>query len=212
MEKNEKFKAPLSFKVIFILNEIIFWLFSLVAVLAIVFAMLVFTGVFKEDMQLHVHLPVAFDTEEVGFLMSNHTASDVQLVEAYGKLHLIDTPLHLARLIMIPILLVIGIGFFMLFIFRLFIRNVRKGLIFEIKNIKLLRILAFSLLGFWMFWRTYDWLVGVMLEKRLHFGTINVSTDTQGHNALLISALVLWVMTHIFIKGRQLQEEQSLTI
>ena len=208
----EKYKAPLSFKVIHILNEIIFWLFSLVTLLAFVFAILVFAGVFREGMQLHVNLPVAFDTEEVGYIVTNDIPSRVQLVEAYGKVHFIDTPINIARLYMLPLLIVVSMMFTMMFIFRKFIRNVRKGIIFEIKNIKLLRMLAIGLLTFWTFWRTYDWISGMILEKRLNFSTISLSTATQDHNVLLISSLVLWVLSHIFIQGMKLNEENSLTI
>lgn len=207
-----KFKAPLSIKVIYILNEIVFWLFSLICVLALVFVILVSFGVFKEGMQLHVNLPVAFNTEEIGFLMVNNTPTNVQLVEAYGSIHLIDTPLYLSRAFMLPILIVLGTMFFLIYTFRRFIRNVRKGIIFEINNIKLLRILSLGMLGFWIFWKSYDWFVGFWMEKRLHFGTIDISNDTQGHVVLLISSLGLWVLSHIFISGMKLNEENSLTI
>ncbi len=208
----EKFKAPLSFKIIHILNEIIFWLFSGVTFLTLVFAALVLAGVFKQDLQLHVNLPVAFDNEEIGYIVANQTPSKVQIVKAWGDIHYIDTPLAIARLYMIPMIIVIGMIFSLLYIFRKFIRNVRKGIIFEIYNIKLLRILAIGLVLFWMFWRTYDWVSGEILEKRLHFATIEFSTDIQGHNFLVISALILWLLSHIFIQGMKLQEESSLTI
>lgn len=208
----EKYKAPLSFKVIHILTEIIFWLFSFATLAVLVFAILVYAGVFREGMQLHVNLPVAFNTEEVGYIVNNDIPTKVQLVEAYGKVHFIDTPINIARLYMLPMLIVGSLMFAMMVIFRKFIRNVRKGIIFEIKNIKLLRILAIGLLTFWTLWRTYDWLTGMILEKRLNFSTISISTATQGHNVLLISSLVLWVLSHIFIQGMKLQEESSLTI
>lgn len=207
-----KFKAPLSFKIIFILNEIIFWLFNLVSVLAVVLIILILTGVFKEDLQLHVGLPVAFDAEEIGFLMANNTPVNVQLVEAYGDIHLIDTPQNLSKLFTIPLLIVVGVIYFLIYTFRKFIRNVRRGIIFEINNIKLLRVLSLGLLGFWLFWKFYDWFVGMMMVKRLHFGTIELSNETQGHMVLLLSSLVLWVLSHIFIQGMKLHEENSLTI
>lgn len=208
----EKFKAPLSFKVIHILNEIIFWLFCCVTFMTVIFAILVLSGVFKEDMQLHVNLPVAFDNEEIGYIVANQTPSQVQIVKAYGDIHFIDTPHQIAKLYMIPMVLVIGLIFTLLFIFRKFIRNVRKGIIFEIYNIKLLRMLAIGLIIFWMFWRTYNWVVGEILEKRLHFATISFTTDIKAYNFLVISALILWLLSHIFIQGMKLQEESSLTI
>ncbi|MEE4114537.1 MAG: DUF2975 domain-containing protein [Marinilabiliaceae bacterium] len=208
----EKFKAPISFKIIFILNEIIFWLFNLVCLFGLVFIILVIAGVFKEDMQLHVNLPVAFNTQEIGYLTVNNTPTNVQLVEAYGSIHLIDTPLYLTRLFMIPLSMILAAMYFMLYTFRRFIRNMKKGIIFEAGNIKLLRILALSMLIFWQLWKTYDWLVGVWFEHRLNFGTIEITRETEGHIVLLICSLVLWVMSHVFSRGLILQEDQSLTI
>lgn len=208
----EKFKAPISFRIIYVLNEVIFWLISLVSVLAVVFVILVFAGVFKEDMQLHVNLPVAFNTQEIGYLTANSVASSVQLVEAYGSIHLIDTPLHLSRPFMFPLLFVVGSMFFALYTFRKFIRNVRNGIIFESGNIKYLRILSITMLGFWLFWQTYCWVVGWWFEKRLNFGTIEITREIQNQNGFLLASLILWVLSHIFIKGIQLQEDQSLTI
>jgi hypothetical protein len=207
----EKFKAPLSIKIIFILNEVVFWLFNLACVAALVLATLVLAGVLDE-MQLHVSLPVAFNTEEVGYITVNGQVSNVQLVEGYADIHFIDTPLHISRPFMFPVLLVCGILYFMLFTFRKFIRNVRRGTIFEMNNIKLLRVLSFGLLGFWFFWKLYDWIVGNLIGDRLRFGTIEITEQTQNHNAILIFSIVLWALSHIFIQGMKLKDENKLTI
>jgi len=207
----EKFKAPLSIKIIYILNEIVFWLFNVVCVAALLLATLVLAGVFDE-MQLHVRLPVAFNTEEVGYITVNSQVSNVQLVEAYGDIHFIDTPSHISRPFMGPILLVLGIFYFMLFTLRRFIKNVRRGIIFEMDNIKLLRLLSFGLLGFWFFWKLYDWIVGNLIGDRLRFGTIEITEKVQNHTGLLLFSIVLWALSHIFIQGMKLKEENSLTI
>ena len=73
--------------------------------MTVIFAILVLSGVFKEDMQLHVNLPVAFDNEEIGYIVANQTPSQVQIVKAYGDIHFIDTPHQIAKLYMIPMVI-----------------------------------------------------------------------------------------------------------
>ena len=208
----EKFKAPLSFRIIHIVNEIIFWLFSALSVVAVIFAILVLTGVISDDLQLRVGLPVSFTPKEIGYLTVNSTPVSVQLVEAHGSIHLIDTPGYLAKPFMAPLLFVVAALFFMLYTFRRFIRNMKNGLIFETGNIKLLRLLSFSVIGFWFFWNLYEWLVGLWFSNRLEFGTVELVGEMPDHGILLLGALVLWVLSHIFMKGMELQEEQKLTI
>lgn len=208
----EKVKTPVSIRIIFILNEIIFWLFNLAAIAAVVIAFLVFLNFFGDDLQLQVKLPVAFQANLDGVLMQDNSSLNVRLLDAYGEIQFIDTPLSLARLFMIPLLLVVGGMYFMLSIFRRFIRNVNRGLIFEARNIRRLRVLAFSLLVFWVFWIIYDILMLLFIARDLHFATLEMLNKTQPHATLLIFALVLWALSHIFLRGLKLEEEASLTI
>ncbi len=210
----EKPKTALSIRIIFILNEIIFWLFNIVTVLALVLVFLVFINFFREGNQLdlQVRLPVAFSTNLDGMLIGENSSTAVQLLEAYGDIKFPGTPKTISKLFMIPLLLVVGMMYFMLFIFRKFIWSVNRGVIFEFKNIRRLRILALSLLGFWFFWKAYDYVVMITVARRLHFGTIEFTNTTQSHIVLLIFSLVLWVLSHIFLKGLKLEEETRLTI
>ncbi len=209
METN---KSPLSIKIIFILNEFIFWLFNLVALLAVVAAFLVFINFFGDELDLQVRLPVAFNANLDGVLVAENSSTEVQLVEAYGEIKFPGTPSAIARYFMIPLLLLVGAMYFMLFIFRKFIRSVNRGIIFELENIRRLRILALSLLAFWVFWHVYDYLVMITIARNLHFGTIEFTNSTQSYAVLLIFSLVLWALSHIFLRGLKLEEERSLTI
>ncbi|MBN1386995.1 MAG: DUF2975 domain-containing protein [Bacteroidales bacterium] len=208
----EKAKTPVSIRIIFIMNEIIFWLFNLAALGAVVIAFLVFINHFGDDLQLQIKLPVAFNADLDGVLMRENSSVNVHLVDAYGEIQFVDTPLRIARVFMIPLLLAVGAMYFMLFIFRKFIWSVNRGVIFETKNIRRLRVLALSLLAFWVFWVVYDLLIMVFIASNLHFGTIDMINKTQSHATLLIFSLVLWALSHIFLKGLKLEEETSLTI
>ena len=116
----EKTKTALSIRIIFILNEIIFWLFNLIAVLALVLIFLVLLDFFGEGRQLdlQVRLPVAFSTDLDGVLIGENSSTAVQILEAYGDIKFPGTPPTVAKLFMLPLLLVLGIMYFMLFIFR----------------------------------------------------------------------------------------------
>jgi len=208
----ERFIAPLSIKIIYVLNEIIFWLFSLVLVGAIVFSVVILAGGLKNDLQLHAGLPIAFNSDATGFIMAANTAYDVQIVEAYGKLHFINTPPYIAKRFVITMLFACGIMFFILFTIRMFMRNVRKGLIFEYKNIRLLRRLSYILLGFWGFTKLYSWMMMKFVVSKLHIGTVEFSNQYQNFNYLLIISLFIWALSHIFIVGQKLREENTLTI
>jgi len=52
----------------------------------------------------------------------------------------------------------------------------------------------------------------IIIVRNLHFGTIEFTNDTQSHVVLLIFSLVLWALSHIFLRGLKLEEETSLTI
>jgi len=208
----EKIKTPISIRIIFILNEIIFWLFNLVSVLAIVAAFLVTFNAFGEGLQLQISLPVSFNADIDGALIKDNFSTEVRIVEAYGDIMFPGTPPGIARPFMLAMLIVIGAMYFMLFVFRKFIRSVNRGVIFESKNIRRLRILALSLLGFWFLWHVYDFLVKILIANHLNLGAIEITGGMRSHAILLIFSLVLWVLSQIFLKGLKLEEEASLTI
>jgi len=208
----EKTKTALSIRVIFILNEIIFWLFNLVALAVIVIVFLVFINHFGEDLQLQIRLPNAFNANLDGVLIGENSSTNVRLVEAFGEIQFVNTPLWIARPFMVVLLLVVGAMYFMLFTFRKFMWSVNRGIIFDLNNIRRLRILALSLLSFWFFWVVYDILVMILIARNLNFGTIDMINKTQSHAILLIFSLILWALSHIFLKGLKLEEETSLTI
>jgi len=208
----ENFKAPLSIRIIFVVNEIIFWLFGLVVAAALVFAVIIWCGGFKEDMQLHVNLPVEFSSKETGLFIRGNSPVKVELVELTGNLHLIDTPHDLSSLFAIAMVVMTGIMFYMLFTFRVFMHNVRSGIIFNLINIRQLKIISIGLFVIWIMAKLYAYLMWLLVVRRLNFGTIDFSNNQRGFILLLFCSLFLWVLSHIFKKGVQLQEENSLTI
>ncbi len=207
MEANKK---PLSIKVIYWITNIIFWLFSVVSVLAIAIAVVLLFNL--GDLQLHTGIPISIDVLEKGTLDINNTISNVRFVEMYGKLHFIDTPAFIGRIYGGFILTMLGIFFFIFFTFRKFINNVFKGMYFDSKNISLLKRISYSLIGVWILTVFYAYFQYFFIVKQLEFSSIEISGNIQTYPITLLIALFIWVLSHIFIKGSELQEENNFTI
>ncbi len=208
MEANKK---PLSIKVIYWVTNIIFWLFTVVSVLAVAVAIALMFNLFGNT-QLHTGIPVAVDILEQGKLEINNTITNVKFVEMYGKLHFIDTPAFLGRIYSIFIFIILGLFFFILLTFRRFINNVYKGIYFEINNIALLKRISYTLIGVWTFTVFYAYFQYYYIVKHLEFSSVKISGDIQTYPVILLFALFIWVLSHIFMKGCKLQEENNFTI
>lgn len=46
----------------------------------------------------------------------------------------------------------------------------------------------------------------------LQFDTIEIISDVQTFPAILLGALFIWVLSHIFMKGCELQDETNFTV
>jgi len=57
------------------------------------------------------------------------------------------------------------------------------------------------------------WLFSVFLfGKNMNFDTIEFTSDVSTYPVILLVALFIWVLSHIFIKGCELHDEHELTI
>ena len=102
--------------------------------------------------------------------------------------------------------------FYLVWVFKKFITNVKNGSTFNIENIKILKKLAYGLVTLWVFTIIYMKIFYYYIGTRVEFENIRISSDTNNYGGLLIVALMIWVLAHIFIKGLELQEEKDLTI
>ncbi|NQU88688.1 MAG: DUF2975 domain-containing protein [Mariniphaga sp.] len=208
----EKYKAPISFKIIYYVTAIIYYLSAFACLIAFGLTMLILTGILKNGLQLHVLMPVEFDLLEIGNLYMNSSNIKVEIVEAVGKVHFIDTPLFLARWISLALIFVVTGGFYILDLFWKFIKNVKNGIIFEFENIRLLKKIGFGLMGLWLYLIIYSQILKYTIAKWLEFDDVSITGDDRNYVALLLFGLFIWVLSHIFIKGSELEEENKLTI
>jgi len=210
----ESIKSPLSIRIIYWLTSFSLVMMIIVSLAAIVFNFMLYTKFFEGDsnMQLHTDLPVKVDFLEIGKLRLNNQSVDVQLVEATSRIHFFNTPLFITRKVAPVIFLLVSGVVYMIWIFRNFIKNVKNGEIFNIKNITLLKHLSYGMVGLWLFTVVYMRIFYYYIVKNLEFENVRITEEIPNHSGLLFTALLIWVLAHIFITGLKLQEEKDLTI
>ena len=205
-----KTQQVLSIKIIYWITNLTFWLYSFIAVVMLFFAIALFFSFFN-DLQLNIGLPVSINFIEKGSLSISNTPIGVELVEMFGQVHFINTPVFIGKIYSIFLLGIIIFTFYISFTFKKFISNVYKGAYFEFQNIILLKNIAYALLGIWIFSIVYAYFQYYYIARNLQFENLVVG-DVKTSPEILLIALFIWVLSHIFQKGLELQEENNLTV
>ncbi len=205
-------KTPLSIKIIYWFTNFIVGLIALVLVVMVAINILLYTDVLGEDVQLHIELPGTIDLKETGYFNLPDQKVEVELVEVSGKIHFINTPPKITRKLMPVIFIAIGFVGFLTWTFRKFIKNVKDGNIFTLKNIALLKRIAYGLVAFWLFEVIYMRIAFYYISQKLEFENLQVRSEFTDQSWVLFVALLIWVLAHIFMTGVKLKEEADLTI
>lgn len=205
-------KAPLSIRIIYVLTEISFVLSVLITLVIILFSLLVYTGNFKKDFKFHVNMPVEINVLDIGNFNFNESRWEVEIVEAKGKIHFIDIAPVLKKWFVSALLIAMSFLLLMMWNFRNFMLNIKKGMYFEVKNIRYLKYIAFTLLGLWIYTRIYMDIFYRRIVQNFQFEHIELTCEKEDYNAVLIAALFLYMLAHIFTQGSKLTEEAKLTI
>lgn len=208
----EEKKTPTSFHVIYWIMNIITGLFALVCIGVIVFYVMSWTDFFGDDLQLHVDLPGQVNFIESGTMQYAEGEINVELVEANSKIHFVNTPMSLARKFTYMLMGVCAFMFYILWTFRQFVANVRSGEVFTINNILMLQNISYVLVGFWVYVIVTRRVTYYLVTSRLGFENVEIISEFNYYPWILMSALFLWVLSHIFMRGLRLREEQDLTI
>ncbi|MCD4731370.1 MAG: DUF2975 domain-containing protein [Bacteroidales bacterium] len=205
-------KTPLSIKIIYWFTQVIFGLFLLVCLAIIAFNVLLFTDFFGNDLQLHTRFPVKVNILETGNLYLNKINIKVELVEGITQIHFFNTPLFLARWFGSALIMVAAVFMYILISFRSFISNVKKQVIFVEDNIQHLKNISYAFLILWVFAIVYVRIMYQAIGKNVEFKHVEILHDYPNFAGLLMLALFIWVLSHIFMTGVKLQEEQNLTV
>ena len=203
--------VPTSIKIIYYITHIVFWLFVMAAILALGFSTAFSFGLFEKP-QLHVGIPFAMNVLETGSLKLYDVQMPVEMKDLYGKVHFIDTPLLIGRVYSIFLLVILIFAGYIMWIIRKFITNVYHGIYFHTANIRLLKNIAYSFAGIWVFIVAYAIFQYFFLVKHFKFETVEFTNNIDTSPQILLAALFIWVLSHIFMQGCKLQEENNYTI
>lgn len=205
-------KTPLSINIIYWLTQFIFGLLLFICGAAIVFNVMLFTDFFGNDLQLHTRFPVKVNILETGSLFLNGKNINVELVDGITQIHFINTPLFLARWIGTALMLACFVILYITFSFRKFIINVKKRIIFVEDNIQHLKNMAYGILGLWFMTIVYMRIMFQVIGSKVEFEQVEITEDYPIFAGLLMVALFIWILSHIFMMGVKLQDEQNLTV
>ena len=208
----ETLKTPLSIKILYWLSNVIMVLFVIICTATILFNILLYTDFFGNDLQLHTQFPVEVSFLETGNLELEKGNIKVELVDATSKIHFFNTPTYLAKRFGLVIIFVMSLGFYLTWLLRKFLKNIKNGIIFEIKNLSILKQMAYGIFGLWLFTIIYSRIFYYYIAKNIVFENIEISEQLSSYPGMLMLAIFIWVLSHIFITGVKLQKEQNLTI
>ncbi|RLD20769.1 MAG: hypothetical protein DRI71_09950 [Bacteroidetes bacterium] len=205
-------KAPISVRIIHVLSVIVFWILVVITAASFVFNILLQTNAIGGDFQLRIALPVTFEVEEVGKAQLFDTINDVRIEEATGQLHIVNTPVRFSKIVLRILFAVVAIVLFMTWKFKMFITNIKDGLIFDASNINNLKHIAYGILILWLLTKVYMEVFYHTFVKFVEFHSVTLANDVTNENNMIVIALLLWVLAHIFMKGVEMKKEQDLTV
>jgi len=205
-------KNSLSIRIIYWLTQISFWLFVAVFIGAFAFNIALQLELLGDKMQIHAGLMSEVKYTEKGSLYLFGQNQEVEFVEGTGKVHFINTNVVIAKWIGGLMLGIVSIFLYIFLMFKRFIGNVYRGDIFERFNIQMLQKMAYGLAGLWFFMIIYSRLFYYVVAKHIEFEHLEITGEMESYSYVLFIALFLWVLSHIFMTGVKLKDEQNLTV
>jgi len=170
-------------------------------------------GIWGDDVELNTEIPFKVSVIETGTIDYLGQEVKVKFVDANGKFQFKDTPPIVKRSNTIPMFVIFPMMFWIVSLFHRFITNVYNGKIFEKTNFKLLQKLGLALGILWLFAVVYIHLMKYFFFGEIQFLTIEFVVERgKWFSELFVAALFIYTLSHVFLKGLELQEENELTI
>jgi len=208
-------KAPRSIYVIYGIVNLFFWLGVIIIFGLMVDTVLFYTGV-RNDVGLSGRtLPVNIKILETGQLYHENKNYTLKLKTITENIEVVNPPRFIIKKSVLVNLLIFLISLYLIWVFRKFVKNVKNGETFSIKNISLLKRIAYVLVGSWFVNTIYAQFLYFYITDHVKFTQIHILNSGFLYNLnidLLWQALIIWVLAHIFITGLKLKQEKDLTI
>ena len=204
--------VPLSIRIIFWITEVIYFLSVLLALGALVVLIWSRFAEIPDSFNLVIQSPFVYELEETGSMVMNGVEYPLTLTKINGRIGFPNTPPQIVQWTLISVWIVCTLLFMTVRSIRLFIREIRKGHYFDSKNVGRLKHVALWVLSIWLFTRIYMYSLSEFLPDSLQLpGLQRIAMYDPGSNEIFI-VLFLWVLSHIFQKGMELQQDNELTV
>ncbi len=208
-------KAPRSIYVIYRIVNLFFWLGVIIIFGLMVDTVLFYTGVSNDVGLSGRTLPVNIKISETGQLHHENKNYTLKLKTTTENIEVVNPPRFITKKSVLVNLLIFLISLYLIWVFRKFVKNVKNGETFSIKNISLLKRIAYVLVGSWFVNTIYAQFLYFYITDHVKFTQIHILSSGFLYNLnidLLWQALIIWVLAHIFITGLKLKQEKDLTI
>lgn len=195
-----------------VLTRIAFWALFAVSLLFISRCILKLTIPKFNDAYLNVAIPINFKVMDKGTLEFRGNNLNAELNNAVGSIGFNEIPKSLTALISFLYLPFFIIGLLSLWYFKKFLLNVKGGNIFKTENARILKKIAYFILSLWIFRNMISAVLNFYISHKFIFKGIEFNDTISITFDYLWVALTIWVLSHIFEKGNEIEEENSLTI
>jgi len=205
--------SPISVRILYYMTILAYWLMlGVVVIVFILNILLLISDGFGKDFQLTIQFPMTFSVTEPGAVDIFGESNEIRITDAIGMVKIIDTPEKFSTVIIRVALLVVLIGLFIVWKFKLFIPAIKNSRVFLDNNINYLKHIAYGILGLWLVTQVYLAVLYHWVFKFSHFKSVILDNQVNYSYELLFVALLVWVLAHVFMKGAEMQKEQELTI
>lgn len=207
-------KTPLSIRIIYWVLNIFFYILILASIISLVDTIKVYAAYHVHGAFMDATFPITIKILDPGRLHIGNQNFQLKLTDAIAKMSVGDAPNSIMKIIESGNLL-----FFLFFTYltltaKKFVKNVKMGETFTVKNINLLKKVSYVMAGLAILQLIYTEIIFRLYlaghSEFTHIKLVNVNPVFFVH--LLWSALLIWVLAHIFIVGLKLQKENDLTI
>ena len=190
----------------------IFWFFAVVSAVFLLFVLVNLLGFTPQGLDVGVELPTNFRVNEVGTFTFSDTQTAIEIKEASGVIIFKSMPRFLSVAISIGVLPLLFALLFILWLFKGFTRNVKLGNVFDLSNIKHFKRIAYIITATWVYLQVVSTVYNQVLVPNFTFSNVQFSYAHGSNGGMLLFALFVWVLSHIFETGAQINSENELTI
>lgn len=204
-------KNPLSFRILYLVTRLSYW-GSLILVIIVIIAGIVMLTLDPQKMRIGFPGHITLENEVIYLGSSDNIPIPVKF-----NSDSIQVPVKylsnstVALLLLIWTVILTGIVFITRS-FNQFIRNVINGKTFHNSSITYLKRAALGLVALELLDVIYEFFGQFIIRSNFDLGDIKNTFNLSFPSTPIILALALWVLAHIFTKGKELEDEQKLIV